>query len=103
SHEHPDHFNFPTLKNIPTDLRKQITVLYQKHSSKRLFDTFQKLGFGKIIEFPLYRWTVVDGISFYCGSAGSMDSFLAIRHDQTTLLNLNDCSFNSKQYQYIQR
>lgn len=101
SHEHPDHFNFPTLKGIPAELRKQITVLYQKHSSRRLYDTFMKLGFAKVIELPIYRWTQVEGIDLYCGSAGSMDSFLAVRFGGKTLLNLNDCIFKSHQYKYI--
>ncbi len=103
SHEHPDHLNFPTLKGIPAESRKQIFILYQKHASSRLSDTLKKMGFGGVIELPIYRWIELDKVEFYCGSAGSMDSFLAIRHNQITLLNFNDCVFNSKQYQYIRR
>ena len=103
SHEHPDHFNFPTLKSIPEDAKAGLKVLYQKHASPRLKDAFIKLGFQEVIELPVYKWTRIDEINFYCGSAGSMDAFLAIRYNNQTCLNLNDCVFNDKQYKYIKR
>ena len=103
THEHPDHFNFPTLKGIDPEHRKRIKILYQKHASLRLKNAFEKLGFSGVVELPIYKWTTVDGIELYCGSAGSMDSFLAIKADNKTILNLNDCVFNTKQYKYIAR
>ena len=103
SHEHPDHFNFPTLKSIDIENRKRIKVIYQKHASLRLKKAFLKLEFQNVIELPIYKWSLIDGIQFYCGSAGSMDAFLAIRHNNRTTLNLNDCIFNDKQYKYIKR
>jgi UDP-MurNAc hydroxylase len=103
SHEHPDHFSFPSLKSIPEEQRKRIKILYQKHASKRLHEAFTKLSFHSVIELPLYKWSVVDGIDLFCGSAGSMDSFLAIKEGDQTLLNLNDCVFNKKQYGYISK
>lgn len=101
THEHPDHFNFPTLKGIHEADRKRIKILYQKHASLRLKEAFEKLGFAEVVELPIYKWTTLDGIELYCGSAGSMDSFLAVRSDGKTILNLNDCVFNEKQYRYI--
>lgn len=103
THEHPDHFNFPTLKSIPESDRNRIKILYQEHASTRLKDAFEKLGFSEVIELPIYSWINVDGIDLFCGSAGSMDSFLAIKHDEQTILNLNDCVFREKQYKYIKR
>lgn len=35
SHEHSDHFHFPSLKAIPEADRRRITFLHQKHSSPR--------------------------------------------------------------------
>tara|TARA_B100000780_G_scaffold254333_1_gene202387 strand:- start:2628 stop:2870 length:243 start_codon:yes stop_codon:yes gene_type:complete len=69
----------------------------------RLKDAFEKLGFSQIIELPIYKWITIDDIKLYCGSAGSMDSFLAIKSDNETILNLNDCVFRKKQYEYISR
>jgi UDP-MurNAc hydroxylase len=80
SHEHSDHFNFPTLKSIPEAERKRITVLYQKHSSPRVVEGLKKLGFEKIRELPIYRWfTLKPGVEMLCGSIGTMDSFMAVR------------------------
>ncbi|SFT35267.1 Beta-lactamase superfamily domain-containing protein [Lishizhenia tianjinensis] len=101
THEHPDHFNFPTLKGIDEADKKRIKILYQKHASTRLKEAFEKLGFAEVIELPIYKWTQVEGIDLYCGSAGSMDSFLAVKAEGTTILNLNDCVFTANQYKYI--
>ncbi len=104
THEHPDHFSFATLKGIPADQRARLTVLYQEHASKRLKKAFGDLGFKQVLELPLYRWTrLPDGIELYCGSVGSMDSFLAFREDDQTILNLNDCVLTPSQYRYVRR
>jgi UDP-MurNAc hydroxylase len=104
SHEHPDHFNFPSLRAIPEADRRRITVLYQRHSSLRLVDAFHKLGFGKVQELPLYRWVAIrPGFEVLCGSVGSMDSFLAVRTEGESLLNMNDCVCNLAQLRYIRK
>ena len=103
THEHPDHFNFPTLKGIDENHRRRIKVLYQQHASLRLKNAFERLGFDTVVELPIYKWIEVEGIELFCGSSGSMDSFLAIRAEGQTILNLNDCVFRKKQYDYIQR
>lgn len=78
SHEHPDHFNFATLKKIPLAQKQKISILYQNHASKRLNKVLEKMGFKEIISLPLYKWHSIGKIRFYCGSVGSMDSFLAV-------------------------
>lgn len=104
SHEHSDHLHFPTLKTIPKEHRKRITVLHQRHSSPRVVDALKKLGFEKIIELPLYRWvTFRPGIELLCGSVGTMDSFLAMRAEGECILNLNDCVCTDAQIHYIKR
>ena len=65
THEHPDHFSLPTLKAIDADTRKKIKILYQRHASPRLKIAFEKLGFKEVIELPLYKWSIIDGIEFY--------------------------------------
>jgi len=104
SHEHSDHFNFPTLKSIPEAERKRITVLYQKHSSPRVVDGLRKLGFEQIREVPLYRWFMLrPGVEFLCGSIGTMDSFMAVRAEGECILNLNDCICKASTLKYIRR
>lgn len=102
SHEHPDHFHLPTLKAIPAADKQRIIVLHQRHASPRMADAIGKLGFGRIRELRLYQWEDLEpGIEVYCGSVGSMDSFLAIRSEDKCLLNLNDCVLNPRQLHYI--
>ncbi len=104
SHEHPDHFNFPTLKTIPIEDRKRIQILYQQHSSIRVLQAIKSLGFEHVIELPLYQWfALAPRIDIYCGSVGSLDSFLAVRDETACLLNLNDCPLNGHQIRYIKK
>lgn len=103
SHEHPDHLHFPTLKGIPAEHRARIEILYQKHASSRVPDALAKFGFARIREIPLYCWVPYRDGEIFVGSVGSMDSFLAIRADGKTLLNLNDCILNESQLRYVKR
>jgi UDP-MurNAc hydroxylase len=58
----------------------------------------------RIVELPLYQWRRLEaGVEVYCGSAGAMDSFLAIRDGDQCLLNMNDCVFIPEQLRYIKR
>jgi UDP-MurNAc hydroxylase len=70
SHEHPDHFNFPTLNSIGLENRSRIKILYQKHASSRLKDAFIKLKFSEVIELPIYDWFRLGEIDLFCVSAG---------------------------------
>jgi hypothetical protein len=104
SHEHADHFHFPTLKAIPMEDRKRITFLHQKHSSPRVIDAVRKLGFEKIRELPQYRWvTLMPGFDLFCGCVGTMDSFLAMRTEGECILNMNDCICTDAEIRYIHR
>jgi len=104
SHEHSDHFHFPSLKAIPETHRRRITFLYQKHSSPRVIEAVRKLGFEKIRELPQYRWVVLKpGFDVLCGSVGTIDSFLVIRTEGECILNLNDCVCTDAQIRYIHR
>jgi UDP-MurNAc hydroxylase len=104
SHEHSDHFHFPSLKAIPERDRRRITFLHQKHSSPRVIEAVRKLGFEKIIELPQYQWvTVKPDLKLFCGSVGTTDSFLVIRTEGECILNLNDCICTDSEIQYIRR
>jgi len=104
SHEHSDHFHFPSLRAIPESHRRRITFLYQKHSSPRVIEAIRKLGFEKIRELPQYRWLALKpGFDIFCGCVGTMDSFLAVRAEGECVLNMNDCVCTDAQIQYIHR
>jgi UDP-MurNAc hydroxylase len=92
SHQHPDHLHFPTLKSLPLQERKRLTMLYQKHASPRIPRVLQGLGYSNVQELKLNKWTPLrGGVEVICGSAGSMDSWIAIRAAGVNVLNLNDC------------
>jgi UDP-MurNAc hydroxylase len=97
SHEHPDHLDFATLKNIPAEDRATITLLYQRHFSPRVVRALGRLGFGEVQELPLTRWTEIgNNLSVMCCSVGTIDSLLAVRSGDITVLNVNDCIMNSR-------
>jgi UDP-MurNAc hydroxylase len=104
SHQHPDHLHFPTLKSIPSDQRHRITVLYQKHASERIPKVLRGLGFSKVQELKLNKWVSLrGGIEVLCGSVGSMDSWIAIRAERMTILNLNDCVMEPRHLGYVSK
>ncbi len=104
SHEHPDHFNFPTLKAIPDTDKARIKVLYQQHASPRIVEALSKMGFSHVIELPQYKWfRLGPDLEVFCGSVEAMDSFLAVRDGKECILNLNDCVLNKDQLRYIKR
>lgn len=92
SHEHPDHLHFPTLRAVPADQKTNITLLYQRHFSSRVFKALTSLGFRQVIELPQGRWFDLGGdVSILCRSVGTLDSLLAVRSAGGTVLNVNDC------------
>src|SRR5882757_6624241 len=94
SHEHPDHFSPPNLKQIPAEIRRRITVLYHETRDQRLVKFCKLLGFS-IRELPNRKWvTLGSGVDVLCGTHGLIDSWLAIRRDREIILNLNDCVFS---------
>jgi L-ascorbate metabolism protein UlaG (beta-lactamase superfamily) len=91
SHEHPDHFDPPTLQQLD----KNIHVLIADFRKKRLRDQIAGLGFRTITELPFDR-------PFACGVDGPLvrlvapdrpwdDSAILLSHDGTTVMNVNDC------------
>lgn len=91
SHEHPDHFDPPTL----AQLDKNVHVVIAEYARKRFRDRIAALGFRRITELPYHT-------DFPCGAGGLTarliapdrpwdDSAILLRHDRTTVLNVNDC------------
>jgi len=97
SHEHPDHFSPSTLKGIPEEFRRRITVMTQPTRDRKVFDFCRGLGFARVLELPLGEWfDLAANLSVMCQSSTLDDSWLAIRTAEMTLLNLNDCMIGSE-------
>lgn len=98
SHEHPDHFFPPNIKNIPEDYRRQITVLFQTTEDKKVVEFCKKLNFKEVIELPAGQWyTLSENFRIVNESVSNdTDSWLLIETNGKRLLNLNDCVFQKR-------
>jgi UDP-MurNAc hydroxylase len=91
SHEHPDHFDPPTLEQLD----KNVHLIIADYKHKRFHDRLSALGFRKISEVPF-------GEEIRCNGNGLRvrlippdrpwdDSAILLKDDHTTVLNVNDC------------
>jgi UDP-MurNAc hydroxylase len=97
SHEHPDHFNIPTLKSFPESFKKKVQVLFQKNNTDKMPDAFRKLGFKHVQVFDNRKvCKLTPETSIYINQIGQMDSALAVINRGEVVLNLNDCEANKR-------
>lgn len=102
SHEHPDHFDPPTLRALD----RRTPVLIADFRRKRFRDRIRALGFEQVIELPWQR-------DFACGDGVTLrlippdrpwdDSAILVRDGETTLLNVNDCHLDDATLQALGR
>lgn len=95
SHEHPDHFDPPTLEKID----KNVTVVVADFPNKRFRDRIRALGFRRIVELPYNQ-------VFRCGASLELhlirpdrpwdDSAILLSDGTTTVLNVNDCHLDEQ-------
>jgi UDP-MurNAc hydroxylase len=92
SHEHPDHFSPPCLNKIPKAYKEKITVLFQNTTDRKVIEYCKKAGFGNIIEMETNKACALSGkVSCTCNPFSDGDSWLYIKTDTSSLLNINDC------------
>ena len=97
SHEHPDHFMPLVIKKIPEEYRAKIKVLYQKTIDERVSTFCQSLNFKEIIELSPNEWyKISENTQIMCTPFGKGDSWLAVKNQNHTILNLNDCPVTSE-------
>lgn len=96
SHEHPDHFSPPTLRNISPAVRATIVVLYRPTKDGKVVRFCRQLGFKDVVELPLGRWfELAPRVRLLCFPYDD-DSALAIQAGSRTIVNLNDCIVNER-------
>lgn len=96
SHEHPDHFNIPTLRALPEAFKRRVVVLYQANNSDKMFEALRKLGFPNALALPHRQTLALLGRTrVYCYQVGQMDSCLAVLGDDEVLLNVNDAEVDA--------
>ena len=91
SHQHPDHFNPPNLKDIAPEIRARLVVLFQLTRDHLVANFCRTLNFKAVKELTPNRWTSLDlALDLLCRPVDD-DSWLALRTPWGTILNLNDC------------
>ncbi len=96
SHEHPDHFNIPTLRGLPDAFKQRVVVLFQASNSDKMFDALHRFGFPNTQALPHRQTVHLRGSTrVYCYQVGQMDSCLAVLADGETVLNVNDAEADS--------
>jgi UDP-MurNAc hydroxylase len=97
SHEHPDHFNVPTLTKIDPQHRSRIGFLYQSTADRLVCQFCRKLNFRDITELKNDEWCRLNGnVKLLCGAHGGEDSWLLIKTPDVSILNTNDCSIGNR-------
>src|SRR5260370_23950098 len=62
------------------------------------------MGYPNVHEVTLNKWiSLRGGVEVMCGSAGSMDSWIAVRAEGVNVLNLNDCVIEPAHLAYISK
>lgn len=96
SHEHPDHFDPPTL----SCLDKRVHVLIANFRRKRFRDRLSALGFEHITELDFGTEFTCDGghltIRLIAPDRAWDDSAILLRDETTTVLNVNDCHLDEE-------
>jgi len=104
SHEHPDHFSPGNLRKIPELHRHKIKVLFHNTKDKQVINLCKALGFSTE-ELPDNQFVgIADDFKVFSVRQGLVDSCLAIFAEGKTLLDMNDCIFDTRsELEKIQR
>src|SRR5215475_2516106 len=95
SHEHPDHFNLPTLGSLPLDFKRRVVVLFQDNNPERIFESLRRIGYRNFTAMPHRRAiTIHSDTRVYCYRAGTLDSCLAVVSGGKVVLDVNDARIN---------
>lgn len=91
SHEHPDHFDPPTLRQLDKD----IEVIIPTFQRKRFRERVQAIGFRHIVEVDCGEERRLNGsglsVRLIAPDRAWDDSAILVKDAHTTLLNVNDC------------
>jgi len=96
SHEHPDHFHPLVLNEIPENIRKKITILFQDTLDHRVAKKCERLNFKQVIEMkPTEYISLNDEFKIKCVPNSTYDSWFYAKIADKKILNINDCMVDS--------
>src|ERR1035437_4779145 len=91
SHEHPDHFDPPTLRQLDKD----IEVIIPTFQRKRFRERVQAIGFRHTVEVDCGEERRLNGsglsVRLIAPDRAWDDSAILVKDAHTTVLNVNDC------------
>ncbi len=91
SHEHPDHFDPPTLERLDKD----VEVVIARFEKRRFRQRLDEIGFRNITELPYNEDYRPDGgnlvLRLIAPDRAWDDSAIVVRDDENCILNVNDC------------
>jgi UDP-MurNAc hydroxylase len=94
SHEHPDHFHPPTIKEILKYSSPIFLIQYTR--DKRVFDYLKNIG-ALVTELKDGEYFYISqNATFRLWSHGHLDSYSVINYNSLVFLNLNDCILKSE-------
>jgi UDP-MurNAc hydroxylase len=100
SHEHPDHFSIPFLKNIKKEDRNKIKILYQETYDKRLKRFCEGQGFAFKELDNNKEIKLFDNLLITCGKVPFQDSWVNFNIENKNILNVNDCVLENPKFVY---
>lgn len=100
SHEHPDHFSVPFLKNINKNKRKNITIIFQKTFDQRVKKFCKNLGYEFLECESLKEYKIKEDFYFTLGKVSFFDSWINFRVENKNILNTNDCVLEDENVVY---
>src|SRR6185436_13473108 len=86
THEHPDHFHFPSLRRFPQFVR----ILVPRFPARRMATQLEERGYTHVEEIPHAGSARIGSLEIFSYQSGGDDSAVAIRDGTTTVLNMND-------------
>lgn len=96
SHEHPDHFSIEDIKKINEKRKKEITILFQKTPDQKVKSFCINLGFS-VMELENFVRYKIGKAEVMCAPVGGFDSWLYVKFNNQSLLNINDCRLETEE------
>lgn len=96
SHEHPDHFDPPTLERLD----KGVEVIIARFQRKRFRERIERVGFTNITELDYHEDYTPPGspmtFRLIAPDRAWDDSAILVRDDKHVILNVNDCHLDDR-------
>lgn len=103
SHEHPDHFHFPTLKWLSDICPNDTKIFFQATNSDKVFNALKKIGFNNFTSMQHRKKIKVnERVDLACYAHRHLDSCLAVFIDGIFwALNINDTELDENDIKII--